>query len=217
VSAVALAAAAREVARLGLVSGTAGNLSLRAGETLLVTPTGRELASLAAEDIVTLDREGRAVGEGRPTSEWRLHRAVLDTRPDLNAVVHTHSSCATAASALRRSIPAVHYTVVAAGGEDIPCAPYATPGSAALAEAAARAMAERDACLLAHHGVVAAGATLEAAVSLALMVEELARIWLRLLAATPDPPVLHAAEMASLKAAWATYRSGGMTEGLPSG
>lgn len=207
-SAAALAEAARAVARLGLVTGTAGNLSLRDGERLLVTPTGRELAALEAADIVALDRDGRAIGPGRPTSEWQLHRAVLAARPDLTAVVHTHSPCATAASSLRRAIPAVHYTVVAAGGNDIPCAPYATPGSAALAAAAAGAMACRDACLLAHHGVVAAGPTLDAAVSLALMVEEIARTWLALLAVTPEPPVLADAEMAALKAAWAAYRSG---------
>lgn len=210
-SAAALAEAAREVARLGLVTGTAGNLSVREGERLLVTPTGRSLAALEPADIVSLDREGRASGSGRPTSEWRLHLAVLAARPDLAAVVHTHSPCATAASALRRRIPAVHYTVVAAGGEDIPCAGYAAPGSAALAEAAARAMAARDACLLAHHGAVAAAATLAGAVSLALMVEELARIWLALLAVTPEPPVLAEAEMAALKAAWAAYRNGQST------
>lgn len=202
----ALAEAARAAARLGLVTGTAGNASLRHGDGLLVTPTGRDLATLGADEIVVLDRAGGVVGPGRPTSEWRLHRAVLDRRPDLAAVVHTHSPHATAASALRRAIPAVHYTVVAAGGEDIPCAPYATPGSAALAEAAARAMAGRDACLLAHHGVVAAAATPAAAVSLALIVEELARIWLALLALTPDPPVLAPSEMAALKAAWSAYR-----------
>jgi L-fuculose-phosphate aldolase len=209
VSAAALAEAARKVARLGLVTGTAGNLSLRHGDTLLVTPTGRDLAALEAADIVVLDRAGEVIGTGRPTSEWQLHRAVLDARPDLAAVVHTHSPCATAASALRRSIPAIHYTVVAAGGDDIPCAAYATPGSAALAEAAARAMARRDACLLAHHGVIAAGATLDAALSLAVMVEELARTWLALLAVTPDPPLLSAAEMDALKPAWSAYRGGG--------
>lgn len=202
----ALAAAAREVARLGLVTGTAGNLSLRDGTGLLVTPTGAALEALRPSDIVALDRAGAVVGPGRPSSEWRLHRAVLDARPDLAAVAHTHSPCATAASALRRAIPAVHYTVVAAGGDDIPCVPYATPGSLALAEAAARAMADRDACLLSHHGAVAAAATLEGAVSLALMVEELARIWLALLAVTPEPPRLDAAEVASLRAAWARYR-----------
>jgi len=201
-----IAEAARAVARAGLVSGTSGNLSFRAGETLLVTPTGRSLGSLAAEDIVALDASGRVVGAGRPTSEWRLHLAVLAARPDLAAVVHTHSPAATAASALGRAIPAVHYSVVAAGGEDIPCARYATPGSDALAEAAAAALAGRDACLLAYHGAVAAAASLEAAVALAEAVELLARIWLDLLAVTPEPPVLGAAEMAALKDAWAAYR-----------
>jgi L-fuculose-phosphate aldolase len=134
---------------------------------------------------------------------------VLSARPDLTAVVHTHSPAATAASALRRNIPAVHYTVIAAGGADIPCAPYATPGSDDLARAAAEAMAVRDACLLAHHGVVAAAATLAGAVGLAQMVEELARMWLSLLAITPNPPVLDAAEFAALHAAWNAYRGSG--------
>lgn len=202
----ALAEAAREVARRGLVTGTAGNVSVRDGGHLLVTPTGRDLATLAAEHIVTLDEAGRVVGQGRPTSEWRLHQAVLAQRPDLAAVVHTHSPAATAASALRRNIPAVHYTVIAAGGADIPCAPYATPGSEALALSAAGALASREACLLAHHGAVAAAATLAGAVGLAQMVEELAGMWLRLLAVTPTPPVLDAGEFAALEAAWSAYR-----------
>lgn len=202
----ALAEAAREVARLGLVTGTAGNVSVRDGAHLLVTPTGRDLATLAAEDIVALDATGRVVGQGRPTSEWRLHQVALAARPDLAAVVHTHSPAATAASALQRNIPAVHYTVIAAGGADIPCAPYATPGSDALAAAAAEALVSRDACLLAHHGTVAAAATLSGAVGLAQMVEELAGIWLRLLAVTPNPPVLDEDECAALEVAWAAYR-----------
>jgi L-fuculose-phosphate aldolase len=201
-----LAEAAREVARLGLVTGTAGNVSLRDGDHLLVTPTGRDLATLGLEDIVALDGAGRVIGTGRPTSEWRLHQAVLAARPGLAAVVHTHSPAATAASALRRNIPAVHYTVIAAGGADIPCAPYATPGSDDLARAAAEAMAVRDACLLAHHGTVAAAATLAGAVGLAQMVEELAEMWLRLLAVTPNPPVLAEDEFAALQTAWAAYR-----------
>ncbi len=202
----ALAAASREVARLGLVTGTAGNLSLRDGAGLLVTPTGRDLAVLGEGDIVTLDQSGAVLGAARPTSEWQLHRAVLAARPDLSAVVHTHGPHVMAAAALRRPVPAVHYTVVAAGGDDIPCAPYATPGSDALAAHAAAALGARDACLLAHHGAVAAAATLEVAVSLALIVEELARTWLALLAVTDDPPILGAEEMAALKAAWASYR-----------
>jgi L-fuculose-phosphate aldolase len=204
----ALAAAAREVARLGLVTGTAGNVSLREGDALLVTPTGRDLATIEAGDIVALDAAGRVRGTGKPTSEWRLHQAVLAARPDLAAVVHTHSPHATAASGLRRAIPAVHYSVVAAGGDDIPCAPYATPGSDALARGAAAALAARDACLLAHHGAVAAAATPADAIALALMVEELARTWLLLLGASAAPPVLGAEETAALKAAWASYRAG---------
>ncbi|WP_144184766.1 class II aldolase/adducin family protein [Elioraea rosea] len=202
----ALAAASREVARLGLVSGTAGNLSLREGPGLLVTPTGRDLATLEQGDIVLLDAANDVAVGGRPTSEWQLHRAILDARPELSAVVHTHGASVMAAAALRRPIPAVHYTVIAAGGEDIPCAPYATPGSEALAAHAAAALASRDACLLAHHGAVAAGRTLKDAVGLALIVEELARTWLTLLAVTDAPPVLGADEMASLGSAWSAYR-----------
>jgi L-fuculose-phosphate aldolase len=202
----ALADAAREVARRGLVTGTAGNVSLRHHNDLLVTPTGRDLATVREGDIVALDAEGRVLGEGKPTSEWRLHRAILAARPDLAAVVHTHSPCATAASALKRAIPAIHYMVVAAGGEDIPCAPYATPGGEALAAHAAAALADRDACLLAHHGALAAGPTLAAAIALAETVEEMARTWLALLAVTPDPPTLGADDIAAMRTAWAAYR-----------
>jgi L-fuculose-phosphate aldolase len=202
----ALAEAAREVARRGLVTGTAGNVSLRNGNDTLVTPTGRDLATVTEIDIVTLDAGGRVLGGGKPTSEWRLHHAILAARPGIAAVVHTHSPHATAASALKRNIPAVHYMVVAAGGADIPCAPYATPGSEALAAHAASALASRDACLLAHHGALAAGPTLAAAIALAEVVEELARTWLTLLAVMPDPPVLGADDIAAMRTAWAAYR-----------
>lgn len=205
-SRAALAAASREVARLGLVSGTAGNLSLREGTGLLVTPTGRDLATLEEGDIVLLDGDGKVITGGSPTSEWQLHRAIRDSRPELSAVVHTHGASVMAAAALCRPIPAVHYTVVAAGGDDIPCAPYATPGSETLAAHAAAALASRDACLLAHHGAVAAGRTLKEAIALALIVEELARTWLTLLAVTDAPPVLGAEEMAALRSAWSAYR-----------
>jgi len=190
----ALIAAANAMAGLGINQGTAGNLSVRVPEGLLITPSGAEYATLQADDIVFLDPRGRPAGRLAPSSEWRFHVDILGARPAAGAVVHTHSVHATALACLGRPIPAFHYMVAAAGGADIRCADYATFGTQALSDAALRALQGREACLLAHHGVIALGATLTQALKLAAEVETLARMYLAALA-VGEPAVLDAAEM----------------------
>jgi len=121
-----------------------------------------------------MDLNGRWFGRCRPSSEWRFHRDILESRPDVGAIVHTHSPRATALACTGRGIPAFHYMIAVAGGRDIRCAPYYTFGTQELSDAALTALKDRKACLLANHGVIATGADLAIAVALAGEIENLA-------------------------------------------
>src|SRR6516162_1875984 len=168
-------AACRELTRRGLTHGTSGNVSVRCDEQrFFVSPSGMDYELLQADDVPLMDLEGRWFGRHRPSSEWRFHRDILRSRPDVGAIVHTHSPRATALACTGRGIPAFHYMVAVAGGRDIRCAPYHTFGTQELSDAALAALRDRRACLLANHGVIATGADLAAALSLAGEVENLA-------------------------------------------
>jgi len=159
----------------GLSAGRSGNVSVRDGERVLITPTGMAYEDLAPTDIVSMALDGSVPpGSRKPSSEWHFHAAIYAARSDVDAIVHTHSIAATALACLEEGIPAFHYMVAAAGGHDIRCAPYATFGTEELAKFAVEALIDRKACLLAHHGVIACGATLPKAYDLAVEVETLA-------------------------------------------
>ncbi|MEJ2760403.1 MAG: class II aldolase/adducin family protein [Gammaproteobacteria bacterium] len=182
-----------EPAGLGVV--TAGNVSGRWKDGLIITPSGVPYADLNPASLVELDLEGNAVaGELKPSSEWRLHAAVYAVRAEVNAVVHVHSPWATALACTRRDIPAFHYMVARAGGDSIRCADYATFGSAELAQNAVAALMDRRACLLANHGMVALGEAPRPALDLAREVEEMARQYL-LSRLAGEPVLLDEAEM----------------------
>jgi L-fuculose-phosphate aldolase len=172
--------ACRRLEADGLVAGTAGNVSVRHGSRMLITPSGVPYERLRPGDVVAVELEGevlrfRARAGMVPSSEWRFHRDILRRRPEVGAVVHTHSPHATAFAMCRRPIPAGHYMIAAAGGPTIEVADYATFGTAELSDAALAALEGRTACLLANHGVIATGPTLERALWLAREVEVLAR------------------------------------------
>jgi len=198
-----LLAAARQLEAAGLNSGSAGNLSLRLEAGLLITPSSVPPGQMAVADLVAIDLNGQPlagweVAPGRaPSSEWRLHADLLRQRPEIGAVVHCHSIHATALACHGRGIPPFHYMVVQAGGPDIRCAGYATFGSQALSDLAAAALVDRQACLLAHHGQVTLGATLEQALALAVEVESLAQMYLAALQ-LGEPPLLSPAEMGTV-------------------
>jgi L-fuculose-phosphate aldolase len=176
----AVVAAVWELAASGLNVGTAGNVSVRVDGGLLVTPSGVPAEELVDADVVVLDVDGvPEPGQLVPTSEWRLHVAVMKARPDIAAVVHTHSPEATAAACTRRPLPAVHYVVARTGGSSVPVAPYATYGSDELAANVVGTLGDGMACLMANHGLLTVGSTLEAAVALAADVEWLAGVWRR--------------------------------------
>jgi L-fuculose-phosphate aldolase len=171
----AVISACRELTRLRLTHGTSGNISLRRDERqFFVSPTGMSYDALEADDIPLVDLDGRWFGRRLPSSEWRFHRDIFKCRDDVGAIVHTHSMNATALACTGRGIPAFHYMVAVAGGANIRCAPYYTFGTQALSDAAVAALDGRKACLLANHGVIAVGADLPAALSLAGEVENLA-------------------------------------------
>jgi len=190
-----LVATARRMSELGLTPGTSGNVSVRKPGGLLITPSGMDYPDLRVDDAVELRADGSVrPGQRAPSTEWRLHRDILDARPEVAAIVHTHSMFCTSLACLRRSIPAIHYTVALAGTDEIPCADYATFGSPELAINAVRALRGGNACLLANHGMVALGTSLAAALKLAAEIETLAaQYWHASLLGTPH--VLDADEM----------------------
>jgi L-fuculose-phosphate aldolase len=206
----AIAETVRWLMARGLYAGTSGNVSARAAGGMLITPTAVPCDEIDAASIVevTFDAVGRAgAPRGRlaPSSEWRIHRDVYRGRPDIGAVVHTHSTFATALSCLRRPVPAFHYLVAKAGGDDIRCARYATYGTAALSRNALAALAGgRRACLLANHGLLALGADLASTRLLAEEIEALCAQYLRARAAG-TPVILPAAEMKRVRAKFASY------------
>ena len=188
----------------GLNQGSSGNVSVRRGDGMLITPSGVPYERMAPEMLVEVGPDGGFRGSLRPSSEWRMHLDIYAARPEAGAVVHVHSPHAAALSCHGRGIPAFHYMVAAAGGPDIRCADYATFGTAALSGAMMAALDGRRACLLAHHGQIAFGPTLDKALWLAGEVETLARQYLLALA-IGEPPVLDPAEMERVLDLFATY------------
>jgi len=200
-----LVAAARRLLADGLSHGTSGNLSVRCGADFLVTPTGIAADQLTESDVVRLAADGGcAPGQRRPSSEWPMHAAVYAARSDAGAIVHCHSRFATALACLGREIPAFHYMVAVAGGGRIPCAPYATFGTSALAASAAATLVSVRACLLANHGQLALGADIASAYRLAGEVEQLAAMYHACLA-IGEPQLLPAEEMATVLEAFRHY------------
>ncbi|MDI6870631.1 MAG: class II aldolase/adducin family protein [Bacillota bacterium] len=169
----------RLVAR-GLVTGTAGNLSARLDAVrFLVTPSGMDYERFGPGDLCAVNGEtGEVTGPRRPSIETGLHAAVYRLRPDVGAVVHTHSLFATALAAARRELPCILDAMAVQFGGPVPVARYAIPGSKDLADSAARTLGDGGAVLLANHGVVAVGGDLEEAMSRAELVERAAQTFL---------------------------------------
>lgn len=181
--------------RSGLNQGTSGNISLRHGDGLLITPTSMPYDAMQAEDIVWLDASGAAHGRNRPSSEWRFHRDIMQSRMDVQAIVHAHPTACTTLAILGKSIPPLHYMIAVCGGPDIRCAPYAIFGSEDLSRHAVEALEGRTACLLAHHGMISVGSSLEKAMWRAEEVETLAQQYHGCLALGSEPPLLSAAQI----------------------
>ncbi len=165
----------KRVAALGLNEGSSGNLSVRFGAGMLISPSGAKAESLAASEFVETGFDGTYTGGRLPSSEWRMHAAIYQRYADADAVVHTHSDYCVAVASHEMALPGFHYLVGVFGGDDVPCVPYSTFGRQKLADDAADALAERTACLLGNHGMIARGPNLARAVNQAHRLEVMCR------------------------------------------
>jgi L-fuculose-phosphate aldolase len=191
----------RRMTRDRLVVGTSGNLSIRVGDELAVTPAGHAYETLTPELVCVVRLDGTQVdGELAPTSELPLHQLLYATT-DAAAVVHTHSTAATVVSAVVEELPTIHYILAVMGGP-IRVAPYATFGSRELAKNVAVAIEGRSGVLLANHGAITYGPTIQVAYDRALYLEWVAEVWLRAHSLAPGftPRILGEAEMAEVHA-----------------
>jgi L-fuculose-phosphate aldolase len=167
--------ACRRMNALGINQGTSGNISVRHGDGLLITPTSVPYESMTTDQIVFMGLDGSHAKDRRPSSEWRFHLDILRSRREVGAVVHAHPAYCTILAIMGLEIPPIHYMIAVAGGNNIRCAPYATYGTPELSAHALNALEGRQACLLDHHGMIAVGPTLAKAMWLAVEVETLAR------------------------------------------
>ncbi len=200
----ALVAAAVAMAAAGLSRGTSGNVSVRGPGGFWITPSGMPYERLVPDDCPLVRPDGSWAGERSPSSEWRVHRDLYAARPEVSSVLHAHSPHAVSLSCLRRDVPAFHYMLARFGGDDVRCAEYATFGTQELSDAALLALRDRSGCLLANHGMLVCARDLDAALGLAVELEELCGQYWRA-CQLGDPVLLSAAEMARVLAKFAGY------------
>ncbi|MCE7030134.1 class II aldolase/adducin family protein [Jiella avicenniae] len=197
-----------EMNRSGLNQGTSGNISARFGESMLLTPSATPYDRMTPEMIARMPLDGEDgtwFGPLKPSTEWRFHRDILRARPDAGAVVHAHPIFATTIAITRRPIPACHYMVAAFGGNDVRCCGYARYGTAELSALVVEALADRHACLMANHGMVALGGDLDQAMWRAVELETLARQYYHSLQIEGGPVILSDAEIAEVGKGFASY------------
>ncbi|MGC8524427.1 MAG: class II aldolase/adducin family protein [Acidibrevibacterium sp.] len=203
----AIVAACRQMNALGINQGTSGNISVRHGETMLISPSAVPYETMRPEDIAVMPLGGEYgawSGPLAPSSEWRFHLDILRARPEIGAVVHSHPTFCTTLAITRREIPACHYMIAAFGGTNVRCAPYATFGTKALSEHAMIALEGRLACLLANHGMIALGESLAKAMWRAVELETIARQYYHSLL-IGGPVLLSEADIAETAAKFETY------------
>lgn len=189
---------------LGINQGTSGNVSARTKKGFLITASGVPYNRMKPEHVVEMDLDGGYRGEYLPSTEWRMHLDIYKHCPEAEAVVHVHSTYATAMACLRRDLPAFHYMIGVGGGDSIRCSDYAEFGTEALSLTMLKALEGRSACLLANHGQIVFGANLAQALWRAGEVETLAhQYWAASLAG--KPVILSKAEMSSVLARFKTY------------
>jgi len=177
-----------KMGELGINQGTSGNVSQRIPGGYLLTASGVAYDRMEPAHVVEMDLDAGYTGDFLPSSEWRMHQDIYRARHEAGAVVHAHSTYATALSCLRRDVPAFHYMIAVAGGATLRCADYATFGTQALSDAMLAALEGRTACLLANHGMICFGKDLEKALWLAVEVETLCKQYF--IASQAGTPVL---------------------------
>tara|TARA_Y100001936_G_scaffold222562_1_gene238567 strand:- start:20 stop:664 length:645 start_codon:yes stop_codon:yes gene_type:complete len=189
-----------------------GNVSVRAKQKnvngFYITPSGTKYSSLKPKDIVFVSLNGRFdKKKAKPSSEWRFHQDIYVNKSDAKAIVHAHSTCATAVSTHNKSIPAFHYMVGIAGGNDIKCAKYATFGTRNLSKNILTALKNRLACLISNHGQIAFGKNLESAFELAQEVENICHQYINALR-IGIPKILSKKEMKIVLGKMKNYKKG---------
>lgn len=168
----------KHVERIGLNELSSGNLSVRFGDNMLISPNGAKAENIAVDTIVEVSLDGDWQGDRKPSSEWRMHAAIYQRHEEAQAVVHTHSDYCVALASHLIGLPGFHYLVGTFGGNDVPCVPYSTFGTQRLADDAAEALTDRTACLLGNHGMIARGRNLKNAVNMAHRLEIMCRQYL---------------------------------------
>ena len=186
--------------------GTSGNISVRVGNAMLITPSGIDYSQMSPEMIVSMPLDGGepAPGQMKPSSEWQFHRDILRDKPAVNAIVHAHPVHCTALAMNRTEIPACHYMVAAFGGDTVPVADYALFGTAELSRTVLKSLTNRAACLMANHGAVVIADTLERALWRMVELETLAKGYVTS-RSVGQPHILTVEEMTAVKAAFADY------------
>ena len=191
----------------GINQGTSGNISARFEDRMLISPSAIPYDRMTPEMVASIqvgDPSGHWDGPLKPSSEWRMHQALLKGRADLHAVVHAHPAFCTAFAMARKPIPPCHYMIAAFGGNDVRCADYATFGTKKLADAALAALDGRTACLLANHGAITVGMTIDEAMWRATELETIARQYHHSLQ-IGGPALLSDAEVSETLAAFEDY------------
>lgn len=190
----------------GINQGTSGNVSVRAGDQMLITPSGVPYEQMTPEILVQMPLDGSAPPQAqlKPSTEWPFHLAILQAKPSVNAVVHAHPVYCCALAMNRQPIPACHYMVAAFGGDDVPVAPYALFGSQKLSENITHALRSRSACLMANHGAVTTGESLPRAMWRMTELETLAKGYATSLT-LGQPQILSQEDMTEVIAAFADY------------
>ena len=189
----------------GMNKGSSGNASCRVEGGFLITPSALSPLEMKPEDIVFLNFDGEILEGKKPSSEWRFHKDIYLSRPEVAGIVHTHSMYSTTLACMHKDIPPFHYMIAMAGGDSIRCAPYALFGSQELSNYAIDALKDRWACLLANHGLIALGANLKKAYDMSIEVENLSEQYWRLLQ-TGDMHILSSSQMLEVIERFKTYK-----------
>ena len=188
-----------------------GNISVRNIENnvegFLITPSGKKYDTLKEEDIVFVSNKGNHDTNLKPSSEWRFHKDIYLKKPDAKAIVHAHSPHATAVSAHGKDIPAFHYMIALAGGDNIKCAKYATFGTQELSDNIIDALKNRKACLMSNHGQVAFGENLESSFELAEELENICHQYINTIK-LGNPKILSSSEMDVILEKVKNYKKG---------
>jgi L-fuculose-phosphate aldolase len=203
----ALIHACQQMNALGINQGTSGNISVRHGDTMLISPSATPYHTIKPDMIAAMPITGdygNWVGPKKPSTEWRFHLDIMRARPDVHAIVHSHPTFATTLAIARRDIEACHYMVAAFGSTNIRCAPYATYGTKELSVHAVAALEDRMGCLLANHGMIVLGENLEKAMWRAVELETLARQYYHALV-LGNPHILSRADIDATLEQFADY------------